>query len=186
MCILTNPAHIIEIFTLMVYIYFFTSSIIEFLPVLEEDSMKKVVLDSWNIYREKYNVFIHGYVIMPEHIHILLYTDLGSQVRSFMQQSLRLSAINILAKVHELPEYKRIPILDKFKYYANGTAKYKVWKEQARGIPLDEDKFVLQRLNYIHENPVRRGLVKDPLDYLYSSYRNYELDDPSIFRVDRL
>jgi len=168
------------------HIHFFTCSIVGFLPVLEVDPMKQLLLDSWNIYREKYNVLIHGYVIMPEHIHILLYADMGVQIRSFIQQSLRLSAITILEKVRGLPEYKRIPILDKFKHYANGRAKYKIWKEQARGIPLDKEKYVVQRLNYIHENPVRRELVKNPLDYLYSSYRNYELDDQSVFRIDKI
>jgi len=44
---------------------------------------------------------------------------------------------------------------------------------------------LIEKLNYCHLNPVKRGLVKSPEEWLYSSYRNYENNDDSIFRIDR-
>ncbi len=166
--------------------YFFTSSITEYQPVLKENEMKRLILQAWSIYREKYHIQIYGYVIMPEHIHAVVYGEKGLQIQSFIQQSLRRSALSILEQLKKWPDSFRLPLLEKFSLHANGKAKYKVWKEQARGIPLETDEMVLQKLNYIHQNPLRRGLVQDITHYLYSSYRNYELDDSSIFSIDKV
>ena len=46
--------------------------------------------------------------------------------------------------------------------------------------------FFRQKLEYIHNNPVKRGLTKSPDDYRYSSYRNYFCDDESVIRIDRV
>jgi hypothetical protein len=46
------------------------------------------------------------------------------------------------------------------------------------------DEFLHQKLNYIHMNPVRAGLVDEPQDYPYSSYRNYELEDDTLIEMD--
>ena len=42
-----------------------------------------------------------------------------------------------------------------------------------------------EKLNYIHLNPLRAGLVENPQDYPYSSFRNYVLDDESLIQVDK-
>ena len=184
--LLTGPSTHYRNIYLDQQIYFFTSSIVGYQPILEGENMKRLVLEAWSTYRDKYHVLIHAYVIMPEHFHLMIYAERTGQIRSFMQQSLRLSAISLLTEIEGWKESIRAPLLKKFQHYANGKAKYKVWKEQTRGVPLQSDRMVTQRLKYIHENPMRRGLVKDPLDYIYSSFRNYQLDDKSIFQVDIL
>ena len=167
-------------------IYFFTSSIVQFQPVLLEDNLKQCILKYWNLYRKKYSIKIHGYVLMPNHFHILFYGEKANHVKSFMQQSLRSSAIAIVTEIQRWPRERKETILKVFLEEADQRTNYKVWKEQTRGIPLDSEDMVTQRLNYIHENPLRKGLVHNPLDYLYSSYRNYELGDQSVFHIDLL
>ena len=64
-----------------------------------------------------------------------------------------------------------------FKYYANRTNandNYKVWTNNNHPEEIYSKPFFLQKLNYIHLNPVRAGLVNEPGDYIYSSARNYE------------
>ena len=138
-------------------IYFFTSSIVGYLPILAEENMKRLVLKAWSTYRDKYQVLIHAYVIMPENFHLIIYAEKAGQIQSFMQQSLRWSAISLVKEVEGWKESIREPLLKKFQFYANGKAKYKVWKEQTRGVPLQSDRMLAQRMNYIHENPMRRG-----------------------------
>jgi hypothetical protein len=62
--------------------------------------------------------------------------------------------------------------------------KYHIWQQGYDDLGVYNPKVVRTKLNYIHNNPVRKGLVEKPEDYLYSSARNYILDDQSIIRVD--
>lgn len=64
-----------------------------------------------------------------------------------------------------------------FQFYANRTAandKYKVWTGNNHPEEIYSEDFMRTKLNYIHQNPVRAGLVAEPSHYLYSSAANYK------------
>ena len=60
------------------------------------------------------------------------------------------------------------------KKHAHGSARYVVWKEQVRSLPIYSRPKLYATVNYIHRNPVRRGLVPHPADWLESIWRFYE------------
>lgn len=62
--------------------------------------------------------------------------------------------------------------------------KYKVWQEGFHPIAIDSEEFFHQKLNYLHDNPVRKGFVERPEHWMYSSARNYLLGDHSIISVE--
>ena len=70
--------------------------------------------------------------------------------------------------------------------HANGKSRLAVWKEQARAVPITSKGVLRTKIDYIHNNPVKRNLVGDPGQWLWSSWRNYYMNDDSIFRIDRL
>lgn len=61
--------------------------------------------------------------------------------------------------------------------HANGGCRYAAWKEQVRGLAIWSKYQAGVKINYIHANPVRRGLVTHPADWQHSSYRFYELGE---------
>jgi REP element-mobilizing transposase RayT len=173
------------------YSYFFSSKIVEGIPVLESKRPKKILLDLMNFYREKYKTKIQAYVIMPTHLHLIINSQEGENVKSLMQNLLRRSSIRIVECLEEnLRENndakKSQQVLKVFRDRANMPSQHAVWKERSRGIPIYTDRVMKIKLDYIHNNPLRAGPVKEPQDYLYSSFRNYYLDDHSIFRVDTI
>jgi hypothetical protein len=64
--------------------------------------------------------------------------------------------------------------------------RYKVWQEGFHPIAIESERFFLEKLQYLHENPVRKGYVDRLEQWRYSSARNYILDDDSVLMVDRL
>jgi REP element-mobilizing transposase RayT len=171
--------------------YFFSSKIVESIPVFEFQKLKEMLLDLMNFYREKYETKIQAYVIMPTHLHLIINSQEGENIKSFMQNLLRKSSIRIVVYLEEklgenIDVKKSQQILKNFKEHANRPSKHAVWKEKSRGIPIYTDRVMKIKLDYIHNNPLRAGLVKEPQDYLYSSFRNYYLNDHSIFRVDTI
>jgi len=75
-----------------------------------------------------------------------------------------------------------------FKKAAQGRKKkqnYKIWQDEFHPEAVYSEKWFLQKLQYIHNNPVRKGFVTKPEDWKYSSARNWILDDHSVMRIDK-
>jgi REP element-mobilizing transposase RayT len=68
---------------------------------------------------------------------------------------------------------------------ATERAEYKVWQDSFWEQIIYTEEFLKQKLNYIHLNPVRAGMVKSAEEYPYSSYRNYYLGDNQLIDIDR-
>ena len=102
-------------------------------------------------YKVQFRFSVYAYALMPNHIHLLLETGQTS-----------LSRI-----MHRL----------QFHYTLRTNLKYKthghLFQGRFKAILCDKDAYLLELSAYIHLNPVRAGLVKDPSDYVWSSYRTY-------------
>jgi len=163
--------------------FFITGTISEWQPLLLQDRPRQIVLQDLDFFRRKYSALILAFVIMPEHYHIVIELrrpeDLHSWLRDFQSHT-----------AHELARYisETLPEGDLrvYRQHANGKAKMAVWKEQARAELILTQPVLDQKINYIHDNPLRRGLVDCPGDWPLSSWRNYELDDQTHFYVDTI
>jgi|SRR5450759_830729 len=100
--------------------------------------------------RQHYGLCVYGYVVMPEHIHLLV-NEPEQGLLSQMMQSLKQSVARSLALRAAHPFWQA-------RYYD-----FNVWSER---------KFI-EKLRYIHRNPVTRGLVARPEDWVWSSFRHY-------------
>ena len=67
-----------------------------------------------------------------------------------------------------------------------GRRKYKVWQDEYHPQLVYSDSVCYQKLEYMHNNPLRKGFVEKPEDWVYSSARNYAVGDRSILKVELL
>ena len=111
--------------------------------------------------RQQYELGVYGYVVMPEHVHLLVSEpERGTLAQAV--QSLKQGVARRLA----------LRAADSFwleRYYD-----FNVWNHR---------KFV-EKLRYIHRNPVGRGLVERPEDWAWSSFRHYLTGDPGIVEIE--
>jgi len=150
------------------HVFFITSTVNGRISLFKNLENAKILLNNLDISKEKYGFKLLGYVIMPEHWHFLLYFAEGRNCLSFIRDYKRYTSSKIIAYLKS----KDIVMVDKFAS-PKSKVKHSIWKEQARVLPLDDPEKVKQKLDYIHNNPVKRGLVKHPNDYLLSSASFY-------------
>ena len=100
--------------------------------------------------RRDYQLFVTGYVVMPEHVHLLLAEPERSTLARAVQ-SLKQGVARRLALRDSEPFWQE-------RYYD-----FNVWSERK----------VIEKLRYMHRNPVKRGLVTKPEDWAWSSFRHY-------------
>lgn len=164
-------------------IFYITGNVYNRLCIFKRPSFIIPIIDSLNYYRYQYACKLIGYVIMPDHIHLLIWPQDAKIVTDFMRDFKRFTSGRITrqAKVQGKKEW-----IECFEQAGSKTerAEYKVWQDSFWEQNIYTEDFLKQKLNYIHLNPIRAGIVKDVGDYPYSSYRNYYADDHQLIEID--
>ncbi|NWG02093.1 MAG: transposase [Syntrophaceae bacterium] len=121
------------------------------LKVFREDRDYRLYLKFLEEYKERYGFLLYAYVLMPTHIHLLV-------------------------EVREVPLSRLMQSLQ-FRYTKNYNLRYQSWGHLFQGrykaILCEKDSYLIELTAYIHLNPVRAKLTKDPSEYPWSSYREY-------------
>lgn len=152
------------------YPYFITSSIVEGYPLFADRDAAKVLLDSLVFLQEKREVTLYAYVIMENHIHMIaLGNDLSEKMRHFKSYTAR-AIIDLFTKKKRTWLLRQIEGA-KLKY--KKESRYQVWQEGLHPKQIIGDAMMMQKLEYIHNNPVKRGYIDNPEHWRYSSARNY-------------
>ena len=158
------------------YIQFFTAVCTDWLSLLKTDECKNVIIRALQYRVKTKQVAMAGFVIMPNHIHLIWRIAAGTERAAFQRDFLKITAkeiIDILSRTDpELTKKITVNLKDR---------KLQVWKRNSMSIDLFNEQFLLQKLNYIHNNPCQPKweLVKHPNDYIYSSAKfYYHREDP--------
>jgi REP element-mobilizing transposase RayT len=159
--------------------YYLTLQVVEWVDVFSRKVYRYIILENLKFCREHKSLELYAYVIMSNHIHLIARSsigDLSGVIRHFKS----FTSKQILNTISEVPESRKDWMLKVFSIAAakhKRNSDYQFWTHENHAIELVSNKFIKQKLNYIHQNPVRAGLVEQPEDYLYSSARNYaEMD----------
>ena len=160
--------------------YFVTFTIIEWIKILQDDSFKMIIVNAIKYYQNNRGVIIYSYCIMPNHVHLILQSNGEETVSEVLRDLKKFTSKEIIRKLKENESNE--PILKKFKQAGYGLRRiknYKVWIDGNHAKVLFSNYFIRQKVNYIHNNPVKAGIVENPVDYLFSSARNYcDLESP--------
>ncbi len=164
-------------------IYFLTSTIVEWIPIFTNRKYCDIVVRSLQYCRTEKKLKLYAYVIMENHFHLVASsTTLGQTIASLKKFTAK--EILIQSRIN-----KRLWLLNQFSYYKKKyklQSNYQVWQEGFHPQMIINEKMLKQKIEYIHYNPVKRGLVSLPEHWRYSSARNYVLDDHSVLEMDEL
>lgn len=154
--------------------YFITMTVIEWIDLFTRRNHRETIIETLKYCQKHKGLEIYGYVIMPSHIHMLCRMQEGFIFSDFIRDFKRHSAKQLIRNILEQPESRREWLIEKFEAAGKKHQQaYKIWQEGYHTIDTWSHKFIYQKLNYIHNNPVEDKIVANPEDYLYSSARNY-------------
>jgi putative transposase len=163
--------------------YFVTNTLRKYIPLFKDPEVIKIAIDSLNFLRNKYGFKILAYCLLPEHLHLIIYNDGALDISKIMSDFKRFSSKEIfkylLNNNHE-------PQLQALRSAAYKGQNYAVWQETFRSELIDNQKHLQQKLDYIHDNPVRKGLVANAVEWRFSSARKWYLNEDSGLLVDEV
>ena len=151
---------------------FITITCLEWRPILVEDSFKDIIISSLPFLSRENRIIVYGFVIMTNHLH-LVWQIHGDHLRENVQRDfLKFTSQQILKELRN-----RSSSIQKHLLVNAKDRKHQVWERNSLSVPLWSDRVMWQKLEYIHENPVRAGLCNSPEEYKYSSAGFYLRND---------
>lgn len=156
-------------------LHFITCSCYQRRPGLGTARRRDLFLKILESVRQKYQFVVVGYVVMPEHFHLLI-SEPQERTPSVVMQALKLSfARRVLGQMRRRgsAQAELFP-----------AEKHPVWQARFYDFNVRSKRKRAEKLRYIHQNPVKRGLVASPELWRWSSYRAYALGEAGVVRIN--
>lgn len=152
-------------------VYFWTDTVKDWKLLLKPDKYKKLIIDTWKELADKKLILIYGFVIMPNHLHVV-WEMLRKNGKEMPHASFNKAIAHLIIK--DLKQH-HIAVLPHFKVEEK-EREYRVWQRDPLAVPMDSRIKVEQKLDYIRNNPLseRWSLVDRPENYYWSSAQFYE------------
>ena len=158
--------------------HFLTFTIVGWIDLFTRKQCRDIIIDSLKFCQAEKGLIIYSYVIMDSHIHLIVRAEettdgLSSLVRDFKKiTSKELLKWSLESKKESRRDWLNVVFSYHAKFSANHR-EFKLWQRSNCPQELIYPKFTIQKIDYIHKNPVIAGYVKKPEDYIYSSASNY-------------
>jgi REP element-mobilizing transposase RayT len=147
--------------------YFLTSVAHNRLPVFQTDSVKNIVCNALDESRRSAKILIFAYVIMPDHLHLITDSSRSeSDVLRFTNGIIAKKVIDYLKENNFKSSLAKLR-----RQEAERNHKHSLFEHHPNAFSIVGEETFIQKVNYIHLNPVRAGLVEHPDDYRFSSSR---------------
>ena len=156
--------------------HFVTCTVVGWIDVFTREEYKKIIIDSLAYCIKEKALKIHAWVIMTNHIHLIIssqYSKISDVMRDFKKFT---SKQIVAAIIDNEKESRKDWMLNMFRYAGqenSANKEYQFWKNEYHPIVLDTEEKRQRRLKYVHENPVKAGFVLLPEEYKYSSAIDY-------------
>ena len=151
-------------------VYFYTSTILKWKHLLENDEYKNFIISSLKHLVDTNKICVYGFVIMPNHIHLLWKMKELNGKESPHASFAKFTGHQFLEKLRiENPSF-----LEEF-FMDSSTRKHHFWQRNSLPFEINSEKTFMQKLNYIHNNPLQDHwkLTDVPENYKYSSAKFY-------------
>ena len=156
--------------------YFITITAVGWIDIFTRLNQKNIIINGLKYCQQNKGLEIYAYCIMSSHIHLMCKSTDGFVLSDVMRDFKKHTSKRIIQTIINEPESRREWLLDYFSKacsHLKREQQYKVWQDGYHAEIVETNWFIKQKVNYIHNNPVKEQIVAFPEDYYFSSARNY-------------
>ncbi len=160
-------------------LHFLTFSCYRRMPLLGTVRARNVFVHALGRIRERHGFLLVGYVVMPNHVHLLI-SEPAKGTPSTVLQALKQRVSRDLRKRRRRTAAGQLRLA----FSRGGEDLPRFWQPRFHDFNVHSAKKRREKLEYMHANPVKRGLVKNPAHWTWSSYSFYEKNEVGLVKVD--
>ena len=156
--------------------YFVTLTTVDWIDVFTHRNHKLKIIEALKYCQKNKGLEIFGYCLMTNHLHLIARANGKQSLSEILRDFKQFTGKAILRQIIEEPESRRDWLLARFELAGRDLKrikKFKFWQDGNHAKLIFCPETFYQKLNYIHNNPVKAMFVEKPEDYLFSSARNY-------------
>lgn len=157
-------------------LYFITYTVVNWIDVFIREEYKNILVNSWRHCIEHKGLEVYGWCIMTRHIHMIIGSK-KHKLESIVYDMKVFTSKSIKQSIKEHPEESRrewmLWMMERAGKKNGNNADFQFWQQNNHPLEISSQDMAWQKLEYIHNNPVKGGIVEKPEDYLYSSARDY-------------
>ncbi len=158
-------------------LYFVTLTIIDWVDIFSREIYRKIMIDSLNYSIINKGLVLHAWVIMSNHLHLIISAKPNYKLSEILRDMKKFTSKQIITAIKDNKKESRKKWMLRIFIHRGlinpNNKKYQVWKQDNHPVDLDTNIKIDQRLDYLHNNPVKAGLVFDAEHYVYSSAIDY-------------
>ncbi len=157
-------------------VYFVTTAVVQWVDAFTRYQYCDIVVNSLKFCIENKGLVLHAWVIMPNHIHLIISRRGQPGFGDIMRDFKKFTSAQIAKEIQTIPESRRDWMMWLFKSAGEQNSQnkdFQFWQQENHPIELTSAEFTQQKLNYIHNNPVTARIEDTPERYIYSSAKNY-------------
>lgn len=167
-------------------LYFVSFATINWIDVFTRQVYFDVLAESVKYCRAEKGLELYAYCFMPSHVHFIFRSS-NEKPSELLRDFKRHTSKKLIETIENNPQESRKEwLLWMFKRAGSRNAttnKYQFWQQHNKPIELWSAHIINQKIDYIHKNPVESGFVTNPVDWKYSSARNFQ-DDSTVLEID--
>lgn len=169
-------------------IYFCTFTCYNWIPLIDKTNLYAHIYNWFDLMKKDFANQVLAYVIMPNHIHFLIFVNENSTpIHKLVSNGKRFMAYEVVKRLKEQKEYKLLEELNEAVDFneAKKGKQHQVFEQSFDCKECFSEKFILQKIKYMHENPLKGKwkLAETEIDYPHSSARFYESGAHSAYAV---
>ena len=168
-------------------LYFITYTVVNWADVFTRNIYRDLMIESFVYCQKEKGLAIHAYVIMTNHIHMIISQKGTNELSGIMRDLKKFTSFKLIGALMENDQESRkdwlLKMFEEKGLQNSHNTKYQFWQEGNHPVELISSEMIEQRLDYIHQNPVKAGFVHKAEDFVYSSAMNY-CGEKGLFDID--
>jgi REP element-mobilizing transposase RayT len=170
--------------------HFITFSIIEWIDALTRNEYKDIIVESLKHCITLKGLRLNAWIIMSNHLHLIMSASKDLMIGDILRDFKKFTSKQIFNAIKENPKESRrewmIYMFERAGKRNSNNKDFQFWNQDNHPIELSTPLMLKQRLDYLHENPVRAGIVFEPQDYVYSSACDYYGNRKGMIEIEHL
>ena len=167
------------------HLYFVTTKAEGYAHLFQRDMVKRLLLDSLDCLRARHRMKLFAFVIMPNHFHLIGQFSADDTLADVLRDLKRDTADRLIRHLKAEGNERALEAMAS-KVARPEKQNFKVWEDGYNAKDVVSEAFLLQKMEYIHNNPCQPhwALSRSPEEYLWSSARFYLTSEPCIIPID--
>jgi len=152
-------------------VFFVTTTAVGFVNIFDLEASRRIVVDNLTFYQNRGDFTLIAWVLMPNHLHLVVRIKGELSISQIIGNLKRITSRQIGDWLSRMGNHKIVETLET-KAKLEPSRHSKVWKPRFACLVITNENTLREKIDYIHYNPVRGGLVSNPADWVYGSARD--------------